>query len=188
MTTVRRRTFGRTGWSVGELGVGMWGMGGWTGSNDEESLESLQLAVDLGCNFFDTALAYGDGKSERLLGELVRRNAGTKLYVATKVPPMNREWPSRRESSLDEVFPADYIRQSTELSLENLGASRIDLLQFHVWEDSWAESAPAQQRRSGTQRLPPEPLPGGTISTLARLAGELVGEISHQLVAFGARQ
>ncbi|HTI64652.1 MAG TPA: aldo/keto reductase [Gemmatimonadaceae bacterium] len=139
MTTLRRRAFGRTGWSVGALGVGMWGMGGWTGSDDAESLEALQLAVDLGCNFFDTALAYGDGKSERLLSELVRRNPGTKLYAATKVPPLNREWPSRREFSLDEVFPPEHIRQSTEQSLENLGMDQIDLLQFHVWEDSWAD-------------------------------------------------
>jgi aryl-alcohol dehydrogenase-like predicted oxidoreductase len=139
MTIVRRRTFGRTGWAVGELGVGMWGMGGWTGSDDEESLESLQLAVDLGCNFFDTALAYGDGKSERLLGELVRRNSSAKLYVATKVPPRNRQWPSRREFTLDEVFPPAYIRRSVEQSLENLGGADIDLLQFHVWEDAWAD-------------------------------------------------
>ena len=136
---VRRRTFGRTGWPVGELGVGMWGMGGWTGSDDAESLESLQLAVNLGCNFFDTALAYGEGKSEQLLGELVHRNSGTKLYTATKVPPKNRVWPSRREFTVDEVFPPDYIKQSAEESLENLGLDRIDLLQFHVWEDSWAD-------------------------------------------------
>ena len=139
MTTMRQRRLGRTNWSVGELGVGMWGMGGWTGSNDAESLEALQLAVDLGCNFFDNALAYGDGKSERLLGELVRQNRDAKLYVATKVPPLNRQWPSRREYTLDEVFPPQHIRQSTEQSLENLGAERIDLLQFHVWEDAWAE-------------------------------------------------
>ena len=139
VSKVRRRTFGRTGWAVGELGVGMWGMGGWTGSDDAESLASLQLAVDLGCNFFDTALAYGEGKSERLFGELARRNPGIKLYVATKVPPMNREWPSRRDSILDDVFPPDYIRRSTEESLENLGVSQIDVLQFHVWEDAWSE-------------------------------------------------
>lgn len=114
-------------------------MGGWTGSDDAESLEALQVAVDLGCNFFDTALAYGDGKSERLLRELIRRNADTQIYVATKVPPMNRIWPSRREFTLDEVFPPAYIRESAERSLENLGVSRIDLLQFHVWEDAWAD-------------------------------------------------
>ena len=117
----------------------MWGMGGWTGSDDARSLEALQAAVDVGCNFFDTALAYGEGKSERLLGELVRGNSDMKLYVATKVPPMNRIWPSRRGFALDEVFPPEYIRKSTELSLENLGIAQIDLLQFHVWEDSWAD-------------------------------------------------
>ena len=114
-------------------------MGGWTGSDDAESLEALQVAVDLGCNFFDTALAYGDGKSERLLRELIRRNADTQIYVATKVPPMNRIWPSRREFTLDAVFPPAFIRESAERSLENLGVSRIDLLQFHVWEDAWAD-------------------------------------------------
>ncbi|MGH7466135.1 MAG: aldo/keto reductase, partial [Longimicrobiales bacterium] len=71
---MRYRRFGRTGWNVGEIGYGMWGMGSWSGSDDEESRHSLQLAVDLGCNFFDTAWAYGAGRSERLLGELVRAN------------------------------------------------------------------------------------------------------------------
>jgi aryl-alcohol dehydrogenase-like predicted oxidoreductase len=133
------RTFGRTGWQVGTVGYGMWGLAGWTGSDDAATRESLQLAVDGGCNFFDTALAYGEGRSERMLGDLVRANPGTALYVATKVPPKNRQWPSRRGATLDEVFPADYIRSSTEQCLANLGLPRIDLLQFHVWEDAWAD-------------------------------------------------
>ena len=116
----------------------MWGMAGWSGSDDEESLQSLQVAVDLGCNFFDTAWAYGDGRSERLLGETLRRNKGKTLYTATKIPPKNRRWPTRRGDRIDDVFPSDYIRQYAELSLENLGVSRVDLLQFHVWEDAWA--------------------------------------------------
>ena len=132
-----QRTFGRTGWRVGEVGYGMWGLAGWTGSDDAESLQSLQLAVDLGCNFFDTA-AYGDGRSERILAKLVHDNPGKRLYVATKVAPKNRTWPSRRGFSLDDVFPAAYVRESAERSLENLGVARIDLLQFHVWEDDWA--------------------------------------------------
>lgn len=136
---MRYRTFGRTGWEISEVGYGMWGMGGWTGSDDEESLKSLQLAVDLGCNFFDTARAYGEGHSERLLGQLVRANPDKKLYTATKIPPKNRKWPSRRGYRLDDVFPADYIRESTEKSLENLELQSIDLMQFHVWEDDWAE-------------------------------------------------
>jgi aryl-alcohol dehydrogenase-like predicted oxidoreductase len=135
---MRTRVFGRTGWEVGELGYGMWGMGGWTGSEDDESRESLQLAVDLGCSFFDTAWAYGDGHSERLLGELVRANPGRRLYTATKIPPRNRVWPTRRGARLEEVFPPDHIREYAELSLANLGLERIDLLQFHVWEDDWA--------------------------------------------------
>lgn len=133
------RTFGRLGWRVSEVGYGMWGMGEWSGSDDEESRQSLDEAVDRGCNFFDTAWAYGEGHSERLLGNLVRRHSERRLYVATKIPPKNRSWPSRRGYTLDEVFPPEYIREYTLRSLENLGIDRIDLLQFHVWEDAWAE-------------------------------------------------
>src|SRR6266480_1400290 len=92
---MRYRRFGRTGWNVSEIGYGMWGMAGWTGSDDKESLGSLQSAIDLGCNFFDTAWAYGDGHSEQLLGQLLKRQAGTRLYSATKIPPKNRRWPAR---------------------------------------------------------------------------------------------
>jgi aryl-alcohol dehydrogenase-like predicted oxidoreductase len=135
---MRYRRFGRTGWRVSEVGYGMWGMAGWTGSDDEQSLASMQLAVDLGCNFFDTAFAYGEGHSERLLGQLVRANAGRTIYTASKVPPMNRQWPSRREYMLHDVFPPGYIREFAEKSLINLGLPQLDLLQFHVWEDAWA--------------------------------------------------
>ena len=96
---MRHRTFGRLGWSVSEVGYGMWGMGGWTGSDDDESLASLDRAVELGCNFFDTAFAYGDGHSEQLLGEALRRHPGQRLYVATKVPPKNRQWPGRADDA-----------------------------------------------------------------------------------------
>jgi aryl-alcohol dehydrogenase-like predicted oxidoreductase len=136
---MRYRSFGRTGWQVSEIGYGMWGLAGWTGSNDEQTRESLQLAVDLGCNFFDTALAYGDGKSEQILGQLVRANIDKRLFLATKVPPKNRKWPSRREFPLEEVFPSDYLKEMLDTSLANLGMGSIDLLQFHVWEDAWAE-------------------------------------------------
>lgn len=133
------RRFGRTNWQVSEIGYGMWGMGGWTGSDDEESLGSLQRAVDLGCNFFDTASAYGEGKSERLLGQLMRANSQEKLYTATKIPPKNATWPSRREFTLDDTFPPDYIEQRVHESLEHAGLESFDLMQFHVWEDSWVE-------------------------------------------------
>jgi aryl-alcohol dehydrogenase-like predicted oxidoreductase len=133
------RTFGRTGWPVSEIGYGMWGMGGWTGSDDEQSLRSLNRAVELGCTFFDTAWAYGDGHSEALLGQLVRAHPGKKLYVASKIPPKNFIWPSQPHFTLDETFPPDHIVEYTEKSLENLGIESIDLQQFHVWEDAWAE-------------------------------------------------
>lgn len=132
------RRFGRLGWDVSEIGYGMWGMGGWTGSDDEESRLALNEAVRLGCNFFDTAWAYGSGHSEKLLGELIRAHPEQRLYSATKIPPKNRQWPSRRDTALNEVFPADYIREYTRRSIDNLGIDCIDLMQFHVWEDSWA--------------------------------------------------
>jgi aryl-alcohol dehydrogenase-like predicted oxidoreductase len=131
------RPFGRTGWAVSEVGFGMWGMAGWTGSDDQESFAALDRAIELGCNFFDTAWAYGDGHSERLLGETLRRHRDKRLYIATKIPPKNRKWPARPDYPLDEVFPSDYIREYTEKSLENVGVETLDLQQFHVWHDGW---------------------------------------------------
>ena len=136
---MKERVFGRTGWRISELGYGMWGMANWSGSNDAQSLKSLQLAVDSGVTFFDTAWAYGEGHSERLLAKLLKSNSGKRLYTATKIPPKNRMWPSKRGDALDEIFPDDYIREYTEKSLENLGVDTVDLMQFHVWEDDWAD-------------------------------------------------
>jgi aryl-alcohol dehydrogenase-like predicted oxidoreductase len=135
---MKYRTFGRTGWQVSEIGYGMWGMAGWTGSETEEVNNALDKAVELGCNFFDTAWAYGDGLSEEILKALLKRHAEKKLYTATKIPPKNRKWPSQRGFKLKDVFPADYIIEYTEKSLKNLGVETIDLQQFHVWEDAWA--------------------------------------------------
>jgi aryl-alcohol dehydrogenase-like predicted oxidoreductase len=135
---MRYRTLGRTGWQVSEIGYGMWGLAGWTGSNDGESLDALERAVALGCTFFDTAWGYGAGHSERLLGRVVRAHPERSLVVATKLPPKNLTWPSRRGFTLDECFPPDHIREYAEKSLANLDLPRIDLLQFHVWEDAWA--------------------------------------------------
>jgi aryl-alcohol dehydrogenase-like predicted oxidoreductase len=136
---MKYRKLGRTNWEISEIGYGMWGMGGWTGSNDDESMKSLQHAVDLGCNFFDTAWGYGKGKSESLLGELVRSNKGKKLFTATKMPPKNFQWPSKREHTLEECFPPDHIQEYVEKSLKNAGLDSYDLMQFHTWEDSWLE-------------------------------------------------
>ena len=136
---MRYRTFGRTGWQVSEIGYGMWGMGGWTGSDDAQSLESLQRAVDLGCNFFDTAYVYGDGRSENLLGELVRNNPDKRIYTATKVPPKNMQWPTLPEYPLAECYPPDHIEEFLHKSLENAGLESFDLLQLHTWNDDWAD-------------------------------------------------
>jgi aryl-alcohol dehydrogenase-like predicted oxidoreductase len=114
-------------------------MGGWTGSDDAESVAALHRAIELGCTFFDTALAYGDGKSEQLLARVLPDHRDKPLIVATKVPPMNGKWPAKAEYAIEDVFPSDYVVDSTERSLRNLGVERIDLQQFHVWTDAWAE-------------------------------------------------
>jgi aryl-alcohol dehydrogenase-like predicted oxidoreductase len=136
---MKYRRFGKTNWQVSEIGYGMWGMGGWTGSDDDESLVSLQRAIDLGCNFFDTAWGYGEGHSEGLLGQIVRNNPDMKLYTATKIPPKNFIWPSRRDFSLDDCFPPDHIEKYVHSSLKNAGLQKFDLMQFHVWEDHFVE-------------------------------------------------
>lgn len=133
------RRFGRTNWQVSEIGYGMWGMAGWKDSSDDESRASLQRSVDLGCNFFDTAWGYGAGHSESLLGELVRNNRDKKLYTATKMPPKNFTWPSRRGFTLDDCFPPDHIEEYVQASLKNAGLDSFDLMQFHVWEDDWLD-------------------------------------------------
>jgi aryl-alcohol dehydrogenase-like predicted oxidoreductase len=144
---MRYRRFGRTRWNVSEIGYGMWGMAGWTGSDDTESLDSLQRSVDLGCNFFDTAWIYGNGHSEALLAKTLRANKGKascggpdkKLYVATKIPPKNLRWPSRPQYSLGDSYPPDHIFSYVDKSLANLGVETLDLIQFHTWEDVWLE-------------------------------------------------
>ena len=146
------RTFGRTGWQVSDIGYGMWGLAGWSGSDDEESLKSLHRAVELGCNFFDTAWAYGGGHSEQLLGQLVREYPEKKLYVASKIPPKNFKWPAEPEYSLDDCYPPEHIREYVEKSLKNLGLDQMDLIQFHTWDDSWAEDARWQRALDDLKR------------------------------------
>ena len=132
------RKFGRQGWQVSEVGYGMWGASGWSGSDDSQSEKSLDIAIEKGVNFFDTAWGYGSGHSEQLLGNLLKRHSEKKIYTATKIPPKNFKWPSKNEYKLSDCFPPDHIREYTELSLKNLGVEKIDLMQFHVWEDAWA--------------------------------------------------
>jgi len=134
---MRYRQFGRTGWEVSEIGYGMWGMGGWSNSDDQQSLQSLQTAVNRGCNFFDTAYVYGDGRSENLLGQTVCANRDKRLYTATKVPPRNKQWPARPEHGLQESYPPDHVEEFVHRSLESARLESFDLMQFHTWEDEW---------------------------------------------------
>ena len=133
------RRFGRTGWNVSEIGYGMWGMAGWTGSEDQESLESLQHAVDLGCNFFDTAWAYGEGTAKNCWGKLFARIRTRRFMRLRKYLPRTGRWPGRREFSVDDCFPPDYIEEYVHKSLENAGVAKLDLMQFHIWEDHWLD-------------------------------------------------
>ena len=134
---MRYRRFGRTGWEVSEIGYGMWGMAGWTNSNDDESLQSLQAAVDQGCNFFDTAYAYGNGRSENLLGQIVKANPAKRLYTATKIPPKNLKWPALPEYTLMDSYSPDHVEEYVHRSLENARLEQFDLIQFHTWSDEW---------------------------------------------------
>lgn len=139
---MRTRRFGRLGWQVTAVGHGLWGMGGWLDADDEASLAALGRSLELGCNFFDTALSYGDGKSERLLARALaahRGDADRRIFVATKIPPKNMKWPADPADPMADVFPADHLRRATEQSLENLGLDAVDLQQLHVWTDEWTE-------------------------------------------------
>jgi aryl-alcohol dehydrogenase-like predicted oxidoreductase len=141
MEQMRYRKLGRTNLEVSEIGYGAWGIGGkqWLGGEDQASLQALQRSFDLGLNFIDTALAYGDGHSEQLVGHAVR-SASQRIYVGTKIPPKNRIWPATPETNIADVFPPDYIVSSTEESLRNLKLEQLDLQQFHVWTDAWAQN------------------------------------------------
>lgn len=132
------RRFGKTNWEVSEIGYGMWGLAGWTGNDNSEIKRSLDRSIELGCNFFDTAWAYAAGKSETILGQLMKEHAGKRLYFATKIPAKNFKWPSKPTYKLEDCFPASHIVEYTEKSLKNLNVDCIDLQQFHVWEDGWA--------------------------------------------------
>lgn len=137
---MRSRTLGRTGVSVSELGFGAWGIGKamWVGADDGESLRALDTAIGLGVTFIDTALGYGNGHSEQLVGRAVRAS-GRRIAVASKVPPKNMQWPARPGVPAHEAFPAEWVVECTEKSLANLGLETIDVQQFHVWSDEWVD-------------------------------------------------
>ncbi len=147
------RRFGKTDWKVSEIGYGMWGLAGWTGSEQQEVDKALERSVELGCNFYDTAWGYGAGKSEQILGQLLKRHGSKRLYFATKIPPKNFKWPSQSHYKLEDCFPSSHIIEYTEKSLKNLGVEQIDLQQFHVWEDGWANN---DDWKKGVEKLKKE--------------------------------
>ena len=156
---MRYRALGRSGLEVSELGYGAWGIGAahWIGADDDVSRRALRAAIDAGVNFIDTALAYGDGHSESLVGEVVR-SAEETVYVATKIPPRNGKWPAAPGVPVAEMFPADWVTEATETSLRNLGLERIDVQQFHTWTDDWVSEgdwadAVAALKQAGKIRL-----------------------------------
>jgi len=143
---MKYRNLGKTGIEVSEIGFGAWGIGGsmWIGGRDEQSLKALHQAMDLGVNFIDTAAAYGDGHSEQLIGACLKERS-ERIQVATKIAPLNYEWPAAPDSKLAEVFPVRHIIESTEKSLRHLGLDTLDLQQFHVWNDKWANQSEWQE-------------------------------------------
>ncbi|MFZ0731633.1 MAG: aldo/keto reductase [Candidatus Sulfotelmatobacter sp.] len=136
---MKYRKLGRTGFEVSDISYGLWGMSGWSGSDDRQSLSSLQSSIDLGCNFFDTAWAYGDGKSDGLLGETMQHNSGKRLYAASKIPPGNGQWPALPTYKYHDVFSPEHVFKYADLIRKQLQVDTIDVLQFHVWSDTWAD-------------------------------------------------
>jgi aryl-alcohol dehydrogenase-like predicted oxidoreductase len=141
---MKTRPLGSSGLTVSEIGFGAWAIGGsaWGGARDADARASLARAYQLGVRFIDTALVYGDGHSEKLVGEFARTHKD--VVIATKVPPRSMTWPSRPGSKLEEFFPATWITECCERSLRHLGpgCDRIDLLQLHVWCDDWTDQDP----------------------------------------------
>jgi aryl-alcohol dehydrogenase-like predicted oxidoreductase len=134
---VEYRALGRTGLQVSEIGFGAWGIGAsnWVGAREDESIEALNQAIELGVNFIDTARGYGE--SERIVGRVLRAHRDHQIFVATKVPPKNGMFPAPPGLDPVQTFPGAHIRASLEQSLRASGLEAFDVLQFHVWSDDW---------------------------------------------------
>ena len=155
---MRYRSLGKTGLKVSEIGYGAWGIGKsmWIGAEDDESLRSLNAARDAGVNFFDTALAYGDGHSEQLIARAFGRSP--EVVIASKVPPKDLTWNVAAGSPLKDTFPKEYVLTSLDRTLKNLDRSSVDVYQFHTWIDDWASEPEWQEtvreiKQSGKAKL-----------------------------------
>jgi aryl-alcohol dehydrogenase-like predicted oxidoreductase len=144
---MKQRTFGRLGWSVSEIGFGAWAIGGtmWGKQDDNDSIRALHKALDLGCNFIDTAQGYGDGRSESIIGRVLKDRRGERIYVATKIPPKPGSWPPTPYDKIEERFSEAYLRERIEVSLKNLQTDCLDLLQLHTWTRAWNRNPTALQ-------------------------------------------
>jgi len=146
---MKYRTLGKTGFKVSEVGFGTWQLANdpdaWIGSDINESIQCLKKYSDEGGNFIDTAWIYGysnahpnNHPSEELIGRFLKTVNRNNIIVATKIPPKNMYWPALKNSLISEIFPEHHIIQCVNDSLKSLGVDQIDLMQFHVWQDSWA--------------------------------------------------
>jgi aryl-alcohol dehydrogenase-like predicted oxidoreductase len=134
---MKYRKLGRSGLDVSEIGFGAWAIGGgWGPQNEKDSIEALHKSIDLGLNFIDTAAGYGNGKSERIIAEVLKTRK-EKVWVATKTPPLPGKWPPSPYCDVDERYPEKYLRENVEERLRNLQTDTIDLLQLHTWTRAW---------------------------------------------------
>ena len=139
---MKYRPFGKHPFACSEIGFGAWAIGGsWGAQADTDSLAALHRALDLGVNFIDTAAGYGDGRSERLIGQVLRERAAAgkkeKVFVATKTPPAAGLWPPSPYCRADERYAEKYLRENISTRLACLGAQKLDLLQLHTWTRAW---------------------------------------------------
>jgi aryl-alcohol dehydrogenase-like predicted oxidoreductase len=134
------RPLGKSGLQVSEIGHGLWGMGSWSGSDDEVSKDALRHSIEGGCTFFDSAFVYGDGRSDKLIGAVVHDYPDRRLVLASKIPPADFTWPSKPTNKLHAIFPRTHVLEYAQRIADAFGRP-IDLLQFHVWEDAWAKEA-----------------------------------------------
>jgi aryl-alcohol dehydrogenase-like predicted oxidoreductase len=156
---MKSRSLGNTGYRVSEIGFGGWGIGGemWRGVDDADGRKALREAVDQGITLFDTALAYGGGHSERVIGETLKDEIrANRVVVATKIPPKNRQWPGKASYKFGDVFPAKYIAKSTEESLKNLRVDALHVQQLHVWNDVWLDDPEWEESYQQIVRLKQE--------------------------------
>ena len=135
---MKTRPFGKHGFQVSEIGFGAWAIGGsWGPQSEEDSVAALHKALDLGVNFIDTAAGYGNGKSERIIGQVLRDRNSTEVFVATKTPPTPGTWPPSPYDIAEERYSENYLRENIDQRLECLGAEKLDLLQLHTWTRAW---------------------------------------------------